>query len=192
MNKSDLRKIHLARRRNLSPGEKAEKSALIAEWFFRRFDLTDVRFLHGFLPIEKFGEINTGLIFDRVWSEHPHVATVAPRVNSLSGNIESIPFSAASSFRRNKFGIDEPASDETVAAEKIDIVLTPLLCFDRYGFRVGYGKGLYDKFLRQCRPDCLKIGLSFFLAIEEINDVHEFDFKLDFCITPEGIDEFSV
>lgn len=41
-----------------------------------------------------------------------------------------------------------------------------------------------------CREDCLKIGLSFFEPVDEIEDIHEFDVKLDYCITPEKIWEF--
>ena len=62
----------------------------------------------------------------------------------------------------------------------------PLLCCDRRGFRVGYGKGFYDKFLSRCRPDCLKIGLSFFEPTEIIADINDYDVKLDYCVTPEN------
>lgn len=191
MNKAELRKIYLDRRKNLSPEQRAEKSARIARRFFERFDWRGVRTLHGFLPIEKFGEINTLLIFERVWREHPHVATVAPRVDETAGKIENVRFDASSAFARGKFGIDEPFGGETIAPDKIDLVLTPLLCFDRRGFRVGYGKGFYDKFLRECRADCRKIGLSFFPPVAEIEDISAFDVALDACVTPENIDEFG-
>jgi 5-formyltetrahydrofolate cyclo-ligase len=59
--------------------------------------------------------------------------------------------------------------------------------FDRRGFRVGYGKGFYDKFLSECRADCLKIGLSYFEPIDEISDAQNFDVRLDCCITPKEI-----
>ncbi|MDQ3180555.1 MAG: 5-formyltetrahydrofolate cyclo-ligase, partial [Acidobacteriota bacterium] len=78
-------------------------------------------------------------------------------------------------------------ANELIETEKIDIVLVPLLCFDRKGFRVGYGKGFYDRFLKNCRTDCLKIGLSYFAPIKEISDVQDFDVRLDFSITPEEI-----
>ena len=65
------------------------------------------------------------------------------------------------------------------------MVLVPLLAFDSKGYRVGYGKGFYDRFLKQCRNDCVKIGLSYFEPIDAINDAGEFDVPLDFCITPQ-------
>jgi 5-formyltetrahydrofolate cyclo-ligase len=36
------------------------------------------------------------------------------------------------------------------------------LAFDKEGHRVGYGKGFYDVFLSECKPETIKIGLSFF------------------------------
>jgi len=66
-------------------------------------------------------------------------------------------------------------------------VLVPLLCFDRRGHRVGYGRGYYDRFLARCRHDCKKIGLSFFEPLAEIDDVHEGDVELNYCVTPDGV-----
>ncbi|MDH3493028.1 MAG: 5-formyltetrahydrofolate cyclo-ligase, partial [Acidobacteriota bacterium] len=74
----------------------------------------------------------------------------------------------------------------------LDFVLVPLLCFDRRGHRVGYGGGYYDRFLAKVRPDCLKIGLSFFGPVDEIEDVHEGDIRLDYCVMPERIYDFSL
>ena len=66
-----------------------------------------------------------------------------------------------------------------------DMVLVPLLAFDKKGYRVGYGKGFYDRFLQNIETQ--KIGLSLFEVIDEINDVHLNDIRLDKCITPNGI-----
>jgi 5-formyltetrahydrofolate cyclo-ligase len=55
---------------------------------------------------------------------------------------------------------------------------------------VGYGKGFYDKFLLNCKPETIKIGLSFFEAEETIGDVFENDVKLDYCITPKKVYAF--
>jgi len=80
---------------------------------------------------------------------------------------------------------------EGVNDAEIDMVLVPLLCFDRQGHRVGYNKGFYDKFLKRCRPDCLKIGLGYFPPEAAIDDISSFDVKLDHCITPESIFDFG-
>lgn len=191
MNKAELRKIFLDKRKNLAPAQHAEKSALIAARFFEIFDAPKIEYLHCFLPIEKFGEINTRLILERIEREFPHVVTVAPRTDFAAREMESVRFDSARPLARSVFGIDEPVGDETVAPEKIDLVLVPLICFDRRGYRVGYGKGFYDVFLRKCRDDCRKIGLSFFEPVAEINDARYFDVKLDGCLTPENFYDFA-
>ncbi|MGI9035800.1 MAG: 5-formyltetrahydrofolate cyclo-ligase [Pyrinomonadaceae bacterium] len=187
MFKSALRKIYLARQKSLSPAERNEKSLRIASRFFADFDLSRVKFLHCFLPIEKFNEIDTKPIFQKIWRDFPQVETVLPRVNFETDEIESLKFSSETNLVKNYWQIDEPSHRDFVETEKIDVVLTPLLCFDTRGFRVGYGKGFYDKFLSKCRADCLKIGLSYFAPVDEISDADEFDVPLNFCITPEEV-----
>ncbi|MNY64409.1 5-formyltetrahydrofolate cyclo-ligase family protein [compost metagenome] len=70
------------------------------------------------------------------------------------------------------------------------MVFVPLLAFDIHGNRIGYGKGFYDKFLAECKPETIKIGLSFFEAVNQIDDVFESDIKLDYCVAPEKIYQF--
>jgi 5-formyltetrahydrofolate cyclo-ligase len=67
------------------------------------------------------------------------------------------------------------------------MVLIPLLAFDKAGHRVGYGKGFYDRFLADCRPDVQKVGLSLELPIESITDPNPFDVPLDAVVMPDGI-----
>jgi 5-formyltetrahydrofolate cyclo-ligase len=190
MLKAELRKIYLARQKSLSAAERSEKSLLIAANFFRNFDLRPIRYLHCFLPIEKFNEIRTKPIFERIWQDFPQIETLAPRVDFHSNEIENLKFTPATELIENAWQIREPARDEAIETEKIDLVLIPLLCFDERGFRVGYGKGFYDRLLKNCRADCRKIGLSYFSPVAEIEDAHEADVKLDFCVAPEGVRRF--
>ncbi|HEX8370435.1 MAG TPA: 5-formyltetrahydrofolate cyclo-ligase [Pyrinomonadaceae bacterium] len=190
MLKAELRKIYLARQKSLSAAERRAESRQITANFFRNFDLRKIRYLHCFLPIEKFGEIETKPIFRRIWRDFPQLETLAPRVDFHAGEIENLKFAPETELVRNAWQIHEPAHDESVEAEKIDLVLVPLLCFDEKGFRVGYGKGFYDRFLSRCRKDCLKIGLSYFSPVEAIEDAHNADVKLDFCVVPEKVWRF--
>ncbi|MDP5026727.1 MAG: 5-formyltetrahydrofolate cyclo-ligase, partial [Flavobacterium sp.] len=85
----------------------------------------------------------------------------------------------------------EPIDGLEVPDAKIDVVFVPLLAYDKQGNRVGYGKGFYDNFLNKCKPETIKIGLSFFPPEEKIDDVSESDVKLDFCVTPDAIFSFT-
>lgn len=190
MTKAELRKIFLASQKSFSDEEREVKSFSIAELFFQSFDLSKIEFLHLFLPIEKFREIDTKPIFEKVRREFPFVRTLVPRVDFQTNEIENLKFSTATETAKNVWHIHEPTHDEKIETEKIDAVLVPLLCFDRKGFRVGYGKGFYDKFLKNCRADCVKIGLNYFPPIEKISDVNDFDVSLDYCVTPDKVWKF--
>ncbi|CAN5684346.1 5-formyltetrahydrofolate cyclo-ligase [soil metagenome] len=191
MTKSELREIYLVRQKSLSTLERKRASKWVANLFFQVFNLSKIKFLHCFLPIEKFREIDTKLIIDRIWREFPHIETLAPRVNFQTNEIENLKFTVETKLVRNAWQIHEPMHDKIIETEKIDAVLIPLLCFDERGFRIGYGKGFYDRFLKNCRADCLKIGLSYFAPVKKIEDAQDFDAKLDFCIAPEKVWRFS-
>ncbi len=191
MTKAELRKIYLEKRKSLTTEESKRKSELIAESFFQNFDVSKFDFLHSFLPIEKFNEIDTRIIFEKIWLDFPNVQTLVPRVNFQKNEIENLLFLSETETEKNVWKIDEPVHNETVETEKINAVLVPLLCFDKCGFRVGYGKGFYDRFLISCRTECVKIGLNFFASDENISDIDEFDVPLDYLITPDKIWDFQ-
>ena len=94
-------------------------------------------------------------------------------------------------LKANSWGVPEPLDGIEVPTQKIDLVFLPLLAFDENGNRVGYGKGFYDNFLRECKEDVVKVGLSLFTAEKEITDVNGNDIPLDYCVTPEKIYSFS-
>lgn len=190
MTKKELREIYLEKRKTLTPEDIEHYSEQVAEMFFRHFELEKINYLHCFLPIERFNEIDTKLIFHQVWTAFSHIETIVPRIDFEKGEIENLMFTPVTELVENAWMIHEPTHNELVQSEKIDAVLIPLLCFDKEGFRVGYGKGFYDKFLQNCRADCLKIGLSYFPPVEKIADIDEFDVKLDYCLTPNEIYKF--
>ena len=187
MTKSELRKNYLDLRSELSADEVASMSTSITDAFFFTINLAAVRNLHCYLPIEKFGEPNTKLIFERAWQEFPDLITTVPRIDFATGELASVVYSSTCPVVQNKWGVNEPEGGTVVHPEAIDLAVVPLLCFDESGFRVGYGKGYYDRFLAKCRPNCLKIGMSFFPPVEKIEDTEEYDVPLDMFITPEEI-----
>ena len=94
-------------------------------------------------------------------------------------------------IKKNEYNIPEPVNGLEVPVSMIEVVFVPLLAFDKKGHRVGYGKGFYDQFLAECRPETIKIGLSFFEAEDQIEDVFESDVQLDYCVTPSKIYTFN-
>jgi 5-formyltetrahydrofolate cyclo-ligase len=188
--KSELRKLYLEKRNALSLEEVTEMSESIAERFFTSFNLADVSSVHCFISIPKFNEIDTSIIFERLWIDFPHIRTVVPRVDRHADVLEHLAFTRETMLTESSWGIREPAGEGRADPLEISLVLVPLLCFDKHGHRVGYGKGYYDRFLSECQPGCLKIGLGFFGPVDEISDTHAGDVRLDYAVTPAELFRF--
>jgi len=89
------------------------------------------------------------------------------------------------------FGIGVP--DEKAPVLKPDIVLVPLLAYDRHGHRLGYGQGCYDRTLPELRKTkpARAIGVAYEgQQVDKLpTDVH--DMPLDAVVTPAGIERFD-
>jgi 5-formyltetrahydrofolate cyclo-ligase len=182
--KSELRQIYLEKRATMSGAEIDVTSRAIADRFFKTVDLSGVKKLHTFIRVARTHELDTSRIYYRLWKDRADIETYAPRIELGGTRMENVFFHAASDLVENTWGIREPDGEQSAAPSEFDIVLVPLLAFDSFGHRVGYGKGYYDRLLAECRPDCLKIGLSAFESETKIDDVHEGDVRLDLCLTP--------
>ncbi len=187
MHKAELRKTMLQRRRALSIDEVAVCSQRIADLFFQHFPPRAGQTVHVFLPIVKNNEVNTWPIIERLRLEYPEVRVVVPVTDAAQHVLTHHHLTEESVLVENAWGIPEPKDAQIVHADEVDVVLLPLLAFDRQGHRVGYGKGFYDRFLAECRPDVVKIGLSLEPPVERIADPNEYDVPLNFAITPQDV-----
>lgn len=183
MKKEELRKIYLNKRKALSTTEHSQLSQRLCDQFFNTVDLTGVNVLHIYLPIESKHEPDTWLIINRIRKEFPHIRFSIPSVKG--DKIENTYFEEVKQLEKARWDILEPTQGTLTPIEKIDMVIVPLLTFDRQGHRVGYGKGYYDRFLKTCRTDCIKIGLSFFEPEPCIKEKSPHDVLLNACLTPE-------
>ncbi|MBX2964532.1 MAG: 5-formyltetrahydrofolate cyclo-ligase [Cyclobacteriaceae bacterium] len=190
MTKKELRKKYLQQRQSLTENEYLSLNRQLCEQFFANIDLSFVKVVHTFIPVIEKREVDTWLIIDRIRREFPHIRLSIPKVNPQTNQLDNYFFEGLHQLKKNNWGILEPQQGTPTPPEKIDLVLVPLLAFDKQGNRVGYGKGYYDKFLSACRPGCKKTGLSLFEAVNKIDDVHEWDVPLDHCVSPSGIQMF--
>ena len=85
-------------------------------------------------------------------------------------------------FQKNKFGILEPINSQKVSDFQNPICITPGICFDKNGNRLGYGHGFYDKFLNQNK--IYSIGLCYHECLVPHLPHNKFDHKMDQIITP--------
>lgn len=183
--KSILRKQVLAQRKSLSEDVfLALNQLLLAQ--FKTLDFSGIKAIHVFLPIVAKREPDTFLMIDWLQTHYSSMHIVVPKANFEDYSM-SYHLLNKEDLANSHYHIPEPQTTE-VFEGKIDMVLVPLLAFDTKGYRVGYGKGFYDRFLSKI--DVKKVGISLFEAVECIADVHEDDIRLDLCITPKQIYSF--
>jgi 5-formyltetrahydrofolate cyclo-ligase len=157
---------------------------------FQELNLPYLHFLHTYLPIHRNNEPDPSPLVDWLEFRNPGLQVAYPKINPTDFSMQHILEEADTCFEENKYGIPEPVHGITIDPMEFDLILVPMLGFDKLGNRVGYGKGYYDRFLAKCKKDVIKIGLSFLSPIDSIEDVDFFDKKLDFCITPECVYAF--
>lgn len=189
LTKQASRELFLRKRNELSTAENARMSEAIAHKAVEFLAPRSVVWLHSFVSEGGRNEVNTILIKKFISEVFPGIGWVAPRIIAGSRQMEHFVWDADTTMTPNRWGIQEPepASSRLIDLGLLDMVLVPLLAYDRLGNRVGYGGGYYDRFLPHCRRDAIKVGVSFFDPIDHISDSDDWDVFLDYCITPSSI-----
>lgn len=84
-----------------------------------------------------------------------------PRWNAATGLYEWAEFKEDAPLRSGSMDISEPADTRIVTPEEIGLYLAPGLAFDRFGTRIGYGGGWFDRLLAQAAPEAKIFGLCY-------------------------------
>jgi 5-formyltetrahydrofolate cyclo-ligase len=187
MLKSKLRQQYKNLRQQLDENAIAEMSLAIANQLIA-LPIWEKNYYHVFLSIAENKEVDTEYLLHILAGKDKEV--VVSKSDFDTRQMTHYLLTDGTKLRKNSYHIPEPVDGLEVPVSKIDVIFVPLVTFDINGNRVGYGKGFYDVFLSECRPDALKIGLSFFEAEQTIDDVFVQDVKLDFCIKPNRIYKF--
>ena len=186
MKKQELRILFKQNRQDLTIREIEKFNDLILI-NFQKLNIPDIQCVHTYLASLKLGEPDTATIIRYLQFKNPFIKVVIPKIDIHSGKMVNFHFYEGMEMITNSYGIDEPKEGSEMEEMDVDLVLIPLLAFDKKGNRVGFGKGYYDKFLARCRPGILKVGLSFFEAVDEIEDILSVDVPLDYCVTPNNL-----
>jgi len=161
--KARLRAAVRGRRDAIPAAERARLSDRIA---VRLLKLIDRRAPRTVMLFASFGsEIETRGIIETLDRAGHRVAL--PVV--AGPELRAVAFRPGDPVRTARYGAAEPLSTGDVPPDAIDVVVVPGLAFDREGYRVGYGRGYYDRFLARIRPDARRIGIAF--SVQVVADV---------------------
>jgi 5-formyltetrahydrofolate cyclo-ligase len=167
----------LEKRNGLAPSEIAKLSKHIQEFVINSKEFKSAKVVGAYYA---FGsEVKTDLILEKARALSKKVA-----LPSVEG--ESLAFYELSSGKylvKGRFGIMEPLPYGPV--DRIDLLVVPGIAFDKKGYRLGYGKGYYDKFL--AKKNVFSIGLAYSFQLLESLPKGKYDKRLDAITTEEGV-----
>ncbi|RKR81302.1 5-formyltetrahydrofolate cyclo-ligase [Mucilaginibacter gracilis] len=158
---------------------------------FEKIDLEGIKCIHLFLPMLERREPDTFLIISWLKQNYPAIRLAFSKSDFATTSMQHFLDDEHLEIDSNDFGIPEPIAGTIIDVTEIDMVIVPLLAFDKQGYRVGYGKGFYDRFMAQCKPGTQFIGLSFFEPVDTIEDSNEYDVRLHKCLTTQTLWAFS-
>lgn len=178
---------HFKEKRKLLTREDLKEYASRVNHFFLDFyeQHREFKHIHVFIPMVDNQELDITPLFRYLWSSECVLYT--SQMNYIEDQMDTVLFSPSATIMKDSKGIPFPENDGPVEADAIQLVLVPLLAFDRHGNRLGYGKGYYDKFFSKLPTHKIfKLGIAIFDPVDSLPS-EDHDVALDGCLYPGGI-----
>lgn len=191
--KSNLRQLYLAKRSDLTRASCEQYSAAIAQNVLQSSAYQSAANIAIYIS---FGnEVKTRAIIDDAWRSEK---TVYVPVIDKSKTMQFVNYEPNTELIKNFYGIQEPlVSNESKIAlpDKLDLVLLPLLAFDKNGNRLGMGGGYYDRYLTFLNHALLRknpklMGLAYSCQEDEKLPVDTWDIALHSVTTEKETQTF--
>lgn len=185
--KSELRSKHKKLRQSCPQKIKYELDGRLTEAFLssEEYKSCTTLFAYHSMPIE----VDTSKIIKTALKDGKKVAL--PRCNNRSGDMSFYYISSLQDLKQGFFSLFEPDTDicESVEDFSQGLCIVPGLCYDYEGYRIGFGKGYYDRFLDAFKG--ITVGLCYSRNIERSLPRGEFDVHVDILITEKFLSRIN-
>lgn len=179
--KNSVRQILRGRRESMTAKEREKKSRKVCSYVLELIRDGETVMVYS----SKELEVNTVPIITTLFKRNNPV--VVPIIVKQDVSLRLSYLSDLSVLVPSTFGVPEPIGNEIpAAAGDVDTIILPMLGFDRYGGRLGYGAGYYDRFLAK-NQRIRKIGIAFGCQEAEQLPVDENDIHMNCIVTEDGI-----
>ena len=178
MNKSEIRKkILKVRKQNNSKNLEVNFQNILK--ILKKKKITD-RIIGGYYPYNY--EINVMKTMEKL--ERLNFVITLPKIKK-NFQMDFFSWSSKDPLIVNKYGIPEPTSKKL---KYPNILLVPLVAFDKHFNRVGYGGGFYDRYIKKVKKNkkIITIGLAYSLQKVKKIPINKYDIKLDFIVTEKN------
>jgi len=182
LEKHTLRRRALERRSALAPEERERLSRLIREKLERLEEYGKAKTVAFFYPVK--GEPDLLPLLKKALKEK---RVLLPKVEGEE--IKLYRVGRLEELKRGAFGIPEPEGGEEVPPEEVELFLVPGLLFDGEGYRLGFGRGYYDRLLG--RSGGLKVGVAYEFQVVDRLPRERWDAPVDLLVTERRIRRFT-
>lgn len=180
--KEELRYKYKIKRKYFQHSRREVADGAIADCFLQAFGDKESFFIY----LDIGSEAATRLIIDKLIEAGKRV--YAPRV--VGDKMVAAPLTGE--LKKGAFGVEEPTSPAYDG--KIDVTVMPLLAINSRGYRLGYGKGYYDKFVKDNKhmtEGGVKVGLGYFFQLTDEFEEDPWDEPADLFVCERGIYSFG-
>lgn len=177
--KKELRKKYNKIRDSISDLDIDVKSKIIEEKILKLDNINEYENFLIYINIKS--EVKTNSLIQRLILLKKNV--FIPKI--IEDEMYFLKINSLEDLELGKYNIPEPNKGQAYKGEK-SLVIVPGLVFSKEKYRIGYGKGYYDKFISK-NPQNFYLGICFKNQIIDKFDYDEFDEQLDIIITEENI-----
>ncbi|WP_259649798.1 5-formyltetrahydrofolate cyclo-ligase [Shewanella sp. c952] len=180
-----IRKTVRTARRKLSLAQQKQSSILAAKSALDK--LKQLKAAKVALYLTNDGELDTAPLIEMLWQLG--IQVYLPRLHPFSaGNLIFLQYEPKSALEKNNLGIWEPKLNITqmILPHQLDVVITPLVAFDRFGNRMGMGGGYYDRTLANWQATSKPLPIGYAHDCQQVSKLASqlWDIPLPFIITP--------
>lgn len=182
--KAELRQKLKAQRAALDSTKYQELSRIIIKKCSKIIPWQTTKKIHMYLPVQERREVDTWSLLELAFEKG--LMAVVPVM--YEGEMLAMPVKPETTWRKNQLGIPEPVATKPLGSDaRFDVIIVPMLGFDRARHRIGNGGGHYDRFLAS-QAGAMKIGLSYEDCCCGDEFQHEpHDIALDYVVTEAGV-----
>lgn len=181
--KAELRAQSKAWRRSLMPEEKAALDAGILARLCDTWQYRQCRLVLVYVSTDI--EVDTHAIIARALADGKRV--VVPRCVPDTRDMEFYYIDSEDELTPGMFGVPEPSPERSELCTELQegLCLVPALWYDWNGYRLGYGKGYYDRFLAKFEGDV--VGIEYSHCVKQRLPHGRYDRQVDLLVTENYI-----
>ncbi|HIP42665.1 MAG TPA: 5-formyltetrahydrofolate cyclo-ligase [Aquifex aeolicus] len=176
--KEKLRREGLYKRVNLSEEKRKKFSERIVNNLESLPEYKSAKKVLLYCPVK--GEPDLTPLFEKVLKGKE---LILPKVKGKE--LELYKVSSYQCLKKGKFGIPEPIEGKIIPPEELDFIVIPGIVFDLQGYRLGFGKGYYDRLLKKTKG--IKVGVAYSFQLVDKLPRDPWDVPVDIIVTEKNI-----